>query len=109
MADKPGDYLLTAILDPNRAVEPRYVAYVAETKVGLVLTGVLAGESGNRLTLVGTDGKTQTVLRADVASLESTGRSAMPEGLEADLKPQALADLIAYLRAPDFANGPRPP
>jgi putative heme-binding domain-containing protein len=59
---------------------------------------VLAESSGNRVTLVGTDGKPQTVLRSDLASLESTGRSAMPEGLEKDLSPRNLADLIAYLR-----------
>jgi putative heme-binding domain-containing protein len=98
LADKPIDYLLTAILDPSRAVEPRYVAYTAETKAGLVLTGVLTADSGNRVTIVGTDGKAQTVTRSDLASLESTGRSAMPEGLEKDLKPQDLADVIAHLR-----------
>ncbi|HEY1378654.1 MAG TPA: PVC-type heme-binding CxxCH protein [Gemmataceae bacterium] len=98
LTDKPADYLLTAILDPNRAVEPRYVAYVADLKNGQQLTGVLAESSGNRVTLVGTDGKPQTVLRSDLASLESTGRSAMPEGLEKDLSPRNLADLIAYLR-----------
>jgi putative membrane-bound dehydrogenase-like protein len=100
LADKPTDYLLTAILDPNRAVEPRYVAYVAGLKNGQQITGVLTGESGNRVTLTGTDGKAQTVARSDLASLESTGRSAMPEGLEKDLRPQDLADLIAHLRKP---------
>jgi putative membrane-bound dehydrogenase-like protein len=110
LTDKPADYLLTAILDPNRAVEPRYFAYVAETKTGLVLTGVLAGESGNRVTIVGTDGKSQSVLRSDLVSLESTARSAMPEGLEKDLKPQDLSDLIAFLRSANPAGGgPRAP
>jgi len=33
-----------------------------------------------------------------VASLKSTGISLMPEGLEAAMTPQALADLIAYLK-----------
>jgi putative heme-binding domain-containing protein len=100
LTDKPTDYLLTAILDPNRAVEPQYVAYVAELKNGQQITGVLKGESGNRVTLIAADGKAQTVARSDLASLESTGRSAMPEGLEKDLKPQDLADLIAHLHKP---------
>jgi hypothetical protein len=38
------------------------------------------------------------VLRSDVTSLKSTNTSLMPEGLEAALTPQALADLIAYLK-----------
>jgi hypothetical protein len=31
--------------------------------------------------------------------LVSSGKSAMPEGLEKDLRPQDLADLFAYIRA----------
>ena len=31
-----------AILDPNRAVEPRYINYVALTKTGQTLTGLIA-------------------------------------------------------------------
>jgi putative heme-binding domain-containing protein len=99
LADKPVDYLLTAILDPNRAVEPRYLTYVAQTKSGLTLIGILAGESGNRITLLGADGKPQEVLRSDLEGLFSTGRSMMPEGLEKDLKPQEIADLLAHLRS----------
>src|SRR5262249_31615087 len=40
----------------------------------------------------------QPILRIDLEELTSTGKSAMPEGLEKDLKPQDFADLIAYLR-----------
>jgi len=104
LADKPVDYLLTAILDPNRAVEARYLAYVAETTAGLRLTGIIANESGNRLTLTGADGKSQSVLRSDLESLTSTGKSLMPEGLEKELPPQQMADLLAHVKA----NAPAP-
>jgi putative heme-binding domain-containing protein len=100
LADRPGDYLLVAILDPNRAVEARYVNYVADLKDGRQLTGVLLAETGTSITLVGPDGKAHVLLRTNLASLESTGRSAMPEGLEKDLQPQDMADLLAYLRSP---------
>src|SRR5207244_12981039 len=96
--DKSTDYLLVAVLDPNRAVEARYVSYVAETKSGLTLTGVLTAETGSSVTIVGADGKAQTVLRTDLESLSSTGKSAMPDGLEKDLSPQDLADVMAHLR-----------
>jgi hypothetical protein len=39
------------------------------------------------------------LLRSEIESLESTGRSLMPEGLEKDLSRQDLADLIAFLTA----------
>jgi putative membrane-bound dehydrogenase-like protein len=99
LGGRPADYLLTNILDPNRAVEARYVNYVADLKNGLTLTGVLAAESGTSITLLGPDGKPQVVLRKDLESLTSTGKSAMPEGLEKDVRPQDMADLLAYLKA----------
>src|SRR5207253_10331868 len=57
VGDKSPQGLLTAILDPNRAVEARYINYVAVTKNGLTMTGVLASETGNSVTLIGPDGK----------------------------------------------------
>jgi putative membrane-bound dehydrogenase-like protein len=108
LADKSTEALLVAILDPNRAVEARYVNYFAETKNGLTLSGVLTSETGNSITLVGPDGKEHVILRANLASLTSTGKSAMPEGIEKELKPQDLADLIALLRATRSPAKPPP-
>ena len=45
------------------------------------------------------EGKPQVILRTDLEELYSTGKSAMPDGFEKDLKPQDLADVIAYLQA----------
>ena len=49
------------------------------------------------ITLAGQDGMQQVVLRKDLEELASTGRSPMPEGLEKELQPQDLADLIAHV------------
>jgi putative heme-binding domain-containing protein len=111
LADKPADYFLVAILDPNRAVEPRYISYLVDLKSGRQLTGMLASETGTSITLVGPDGKARTVLRSRVERLVSTGKSLMPEGLEKDLSPRDLADLIAWLRSarkPKSFPGNRP-
>jgi putative membrane-bound dehydrogenase-like protein len=105
--DKSTDYLLVAILDPNRAVEARYVSYIAETKSGLSLTGVLTAETSSSITLVGADGKPQTILRTELESLSSTGKSAMPEGLEKDLSPQDLADVMVHVRGAGAAAKPK--
>jgi putative membrane-bound dehydrogenase-like protein len=99
LGDKSPESLLIAILDPNRAVEARYINYMAITKNGLTLTGVLATETGNSIALVGPEGKQQVVLRADLEELVSTNKSVMPEGLEKDLTDQNLADVIAHIRA----------
>jgi putative heme-binding domain-containing protein len=96
--DKPPEWFLPAIFDPNQAVEARYVNYLAVTKTGVMLTGVVTNESGNSITLVGPDGKQQVILRTNLEELVSTGKSLMAEGLEKDLKPQDVADAIAFLR-----------
>ncbi|MBI1830337.1 MAG: dehydrogenase, partial [Planctomycetes bacterium] len=51
------------------------------------------------ITLVGSDGKSNQLLRNEIDELSSTGQSLMPEGLEKDLNPKELADLIAFLRS----------
>ncbi|MHB1426648.1 MAG: PVC-type heme-binding CxxCH protein [Gemmataceae bacterium] len=104
LGDKSPPALLIAIFDPNRAVEARYVGYTAITKGGRSYSGVLAAETGNSIALVGADGKKIDILRGDLDELTSTGKSAMPEGLEKEIKPQDLADLIAHVRS----QGPQP-
>jgi putative membrane-bound dehydrogenase-like protein len=104
VGDKSPQGLLISILDPNRVVEARYVNYTALTKNGLTLTGILASETGNSITLVGPDNKQQVILRGDLEELVSTGKSPMPDGLEKDIKHQDMADLIAFIRA----TGPVP-
>jgi putative membrane-bound dehydrogenase-like protein len=98
LSDKSADYLLTNILDPNRSVEARYVGYVAQTADGRTFTGFLTSETATSVTLVGPDGQPRTILRADLDSLTSSGKSAMPEGVEKDVTIEQMADLLAFLR-----------
>ena len=97
-------YLLTEILDPNRNVDSRYLAYNAVTRAGRTFTGLLAGEDSTSITLRSQEGKEQLLLRTEIDELQSTGKSLMPEGLEKELNKQDIADLIAYL-----TKSPAPP
>ena len=112
LANKSADYLLAEILDPNRNLDNRYLEYIASTTDGRTVTGLLASESTAAITLRPADGKESTILRADLDSLKSRGRSLMPEGLEKDIPPAAMADLIAYLgglgKAPKQVAGNSP-
>ena len=63
---------------------------------GRALGGMLANESGNSITLLGLDGKEEVIMRSEIKSLVSSGRSLMPDGLEAAINEQAMADLIAF-------------
>lgn len=94
------EQLVTNILDPNREVSPNFALYLVETKDGRTLSGLITSETAGNLTLKRADGGTDTVLRSEIKSLTSPGISLMPEGLEAAITPQQMADLIAYLKAP---------
>ena len=98
VAQHDAEKLLNSILDPSAIIEPGFMAYHCTLKSGEQLYGVIATETSASLTLKMAGNITKSVLRSDVASLKSTGISLMPEGLEAALMPQALADLIAYLK-----------
>jgi putative membrane-bound dehydrogenase-like protein len=106
LSDKPAEYLLVNILDPNRAVEARYLAYTAQTTDGRTRVGFLSSETATSITLVSTDGQEHTILRTDLDSLTGSGKSVMPEGLEKDVSIDQMADLLAFLRA--AAPAPKP-
>jgi hypothetical protein len=44
-------------------------------------------------------GVKQTVARKDIKGSSSEGKSMMPEGLEAGLDPQAMADLLTFIES----------
>jgi putative heme-binding domain-containing protein len=99
LANKSAAYLLQEILDPNKQVDSRYVEYAATTKSGKVRRGIIAAESATSVTLRAAEGKDETLLRTEIDTLESSGRSLMPEGFEKDLSRQDLADVMAYVGA----------
>jgi putative membrane-bound dehydrogenase-like protein len=105
LANKSAEYLLTEILDPNRNVDTRYVDYIATTHDGRTFTGILASETATGIVLRGQEGREQTLLRTELESLHSTGKSLMPEGLEKTITQQEMADMLAYLMARE-APGP---
>ncbi|MBS33757.1 MAG: hypothetical protein CMO68_05050 [Verrucomicrobiales bacterium] len=101
LTDKSPQALLVGTIDPNRDVSEQYATFSVLLKNGGTLAGMITGESANGFTLRGVDGKPQTVLRADIASLNPTGRSLMPEGLEAGLSPVEMANLLAFISNPN--------
>ncbi len=95
--DRGLDAVLLNILDPNREVMPQFQSYVLVTTAGRVLTGMIAVETANSLTIRQPDGHEETVLRIHIDELRGTGLSYMPEGLETQIDVPAMADLLAYL------------
>ncbi|QDU49105.1 neutral/alkaline non-lysosomal ceramidase N-terminal domain-containing protein [Gimesia panareensis] len=98
LTDQSKSFLLTSILDPNKAVDGRYASYLAVTEDGKLNTGILVSEQSNSITLKAQQGKVQTILRAQIEELINSGKSLMPEGLEREIPPAAMADLLVYLQ-----------
>jgi len=89
--------MVTNILDPNREVDPRYLSYQVLLMDGRTLLGVISSETATTIVLQDSQGKTEAILRDDIDEMKSTTLSLMPENLEQDIDPQAMADLIQYL------------
>jgi putative heme-binding domain-containing protein len=91
------DEILLHVLDPNREVSPEFLEYAVSLTDGRILTGLIASESAGSLTLRRAEGAEETVLRSQIEAISGTGKSLMPEGLEAKISPREMADLIAFL------------
>ena len=105
IAGRAPEDLLIHVLDPNREVPPAYLNYTLATTDGRVVSGLIAEESANSITLKRAEGVTEVVPRNRIEAIASTGLSLMPEGLEKGLAPRDFADLIVFLRGLQ-AQGP---
>ena len=90
--------ILFHIVNSDAEIAPAFTAYLAEAKDGRVISGILVGDTPNSITLRGPLGVEATLLRTELAKLESLPGSLMPAALEAGLTKQQLADLLAYLK-----------
>jgi putative membrane-bound dehydrogenase-like protein len=97
--NKSPDDMLIAILDPNREAQPNFMTYTVVTTEGKLLSGIISTETATSLTLRRAEGKQDVVLRNNIEILKSNGVSLMPEGLEKDITPEQMADLIAFVRS----------
>jgi putative membrane-bound dehydrogenase-like protein len=97
--NKTKEELITSILNPSYAIEPRFVNYAITTTDGRMYDGIIANETTWSISLRGgSEEGDETVLRKTIASIRASSVSLMPDGLESSLGRQGLADVIAYLR-----------
>jgi putative membrane-bound dehydrogenase-like protein len=97
--NKTKEELLTSILNPSYAIDPRFTYYMVTTKDGRMHDGVISNETPGVITLRGgTEEGDDTILRKNIAEMRASSLSLMPDGLEDSLGKQGLADVITYLR-----------
>ena len=91
------DYILQNMIDPNAVIPNDYLAWNIETKDGRSITGVLKEQNDHAVT-VATANETLTLPRNEIATMQQSKLSMMPEGLLTSLNDQEVRDLIYYLR-----------
>jgi putative heme-binding domain-containing protein len=89
--------ILTNFIDPNREVLASYVAYNIATHDGEEIVGLLGEETTTHVRIKLPLGQQRLLPRAQVKAMRSAGKSIMPEGLEAGLTKQQMADLLEYI------------
>jgi putative membrane-bound dehydrogenase-like protein len=99
VASRSPEDLLTHILDPNREVAPNFVNYTVALTDGRVVSGIIAEESANAISLKRAEAAADVIVRGRIDAISSTGVSLMPEGLEKELSTQDLTNLIAFIRS----------
>ncbi len=92
------EQLLDIVLDSNREVDPKYLSYSVLLEDTRVLSGIIREESAGQIVLAEAGGKTHTVPRAEIEQLKSSGLSLMPNGLEEQITPEQMSQLIAFLK-----------
>jgi putative membrane-bound dehydrogenase-like protein len=90
--------ILTAVLDPHRAVDPRYMQTIVRLEDGTVHEGLVLEESSRHIVLRNQQTPSLVIEKETIDTILSTGKSLMPEGIEAQIDAAAMNDLIGYLK-----------
>lgn len=91
--------LLYDLLDPNSKVEPRFADYVIISNQGKTYNGLMVSESSEAVVLRQAGGKEVVIPRNEIARLQASGKSLMPEGIEKEVSIQQMADLLEFLKS----------
>ncbi len=92
--------LITSILEPSREIGPLYSAKQVTLHDGRQLSGIpVLPDQNGILNLIQPGGALLPAPRDQIAHIQDTGVSLMPEGLELALTLQDFRDLLAYLQS----------
>jgi len=89
--------ILLNFLDPNKTVQPDYLGYLVKLKNGEIAMGRILEDTTAGLSVRDVAGNDREISREEIESVTSTGRSLMPEGIEAGLVEQDVADLLHFI------------
>lgn len=91
--------LLEAIVFPNASFVRSFEPIVVVTKDGKTYSGVLKKDAADEVILVKGPNEELRFARSDIEEMQPGTVSTMPSGLDQQLSPQDLADLVTFLKA----------
>ena len=91
--------LVESMLKPSAKIAQGYEAYNFAMADGRVFTGFVVSEGASTVQVRESSGALRELKRSDIEERRRQETSAMPEGIVANLTPEGLADLVAYLRS----------
>jgi uncharacterized repeat protein (TIGR03806 family) len=91
------EQILESILEPSKLIDPKYVTYLAETRDGRIVTGLLASRDANEVVLRDAQDQLIRIPAHQIEQLVPQRQSLMPELLLRDATAQQVADLLAFL------------
>jgi putative heme-binding domain-containing protein len=93
------EILLQNVVDPSAVIREGYQQYVVATRDGRILSGLLAENNAEKITVLDAKGVRTSLQPDEVESVNRADASLMPEGILDPLSDQELRDLFAYLRS----------
>ncbi|MGJ8654903.1 MAG: PVC-type heme-binding CxxCH protein [Akkermansiaceae bacterium] len=97
-AARDTEHLLTAIVNPDEALESAFGLYYAVRKDGLAVEGYLAKHDDNGIVIAVQGGQETFIAKSELLTHGSvSGRSFMPRSF-GQLPDQTMADLLAYIK-----------
>jgi len=78
-------------------VPPNYFGYTVETREGESYSGLIVNEAASSVAVRQPFGIETVVARGQIAKMQASKLSLMPEGLEEGLTSQDLADLLDFI------------
>jgi putative heme-binding domain-containing protein len=91
-------FLLVSLVDPSAVVRKEFQSVIVSTTDGRVLSGLLADQNPQSVSVVGPKNERTVVRRDLIDQIQDSPVSLMPENLYRELTPQNLRDLFAYLQ-----------
>jgi quinoprotein glucose dehydrogenase len=95
-AKQTREYLLEALVEPNRQIAKGYETLVLTLTNGQIRTGILKSEDAREVRLMTPEG-TVLVVPRDQIDERARGRTAMPEDVTRHLSRHEMRDLVEFL------------